>query len=356
MANEPSQTMLLTSAQAHQSLQKLYQNWLVLQSSTATIWEQPDFNLSLLPTLPEDQGVLRQHVADYRADVSKQILDVYQTFITLGSLFEHYGQNLVGLARKLDNGDAASLKPFDDILSALERDATSPNASVPSSIYNRINGVKNALDLFYNEKTEDDNARFQTALKEAKYFGPIEKLKAEITSLQEQITAANDEIAQGATSEIPEALEFGFSMGEAVTAELPAGIVAVNVAIKISTAAQKGSKSAQEWKERYDKLNQLTEKYVNTLIELAGDEQQMAVLETLAAQVGTFSTKLTTARNHLSSLTSALSTLKDNFGELIEMDASPSAKYFENQISTAVEFWSKLGKDCQKYLASARSA
>jgi hypothetical protein len=352
---------LLTLEGITAQLQDLYSDWLLLRGSTATIQQQPDFSLSLLPTLPEDQAVVRQHVSDYQTDESGELLSVFQSFITMGEQFQNFGAALLPLARTLDGGQSgepayvAARSQFDAALAQLQTVCASEDPDHPSSVYNQVAAVKAAFDAFYDEKVEDDVVRFQTALKEAKYSGNIDKLKADLTSLQSQIDEVNGEIAQGATSEIPEALEFGMSLGEAATAELPVGMIVVNVAVQVSSEAQSASKFSQEWEARYQKLDQLTSRYVSELEELESDEQQMAVLQTLADQVGSLGATVTDVRGKLAAATASFASLRLGFEELGDMDAPTDSTYFEDQVSQGVQFWAGVAQACTRYLANARS-
>jgi|GEM_PF-3402920 len=355
---DPTASSLLTAEAVPAQLQLVFSSFLGLQTSAAAIEAQPTFDLSLVPTLPEDQALLLQHLQDYRDQLSDQILSVMQAAITAGEQVADFSAKLLPMALSLDAGDPRQpayselLTEFDALLLELQNLLTSAE---PGSFYGAVYAVQQEVDLFYNEKTEDDQTRFQTTLTEAASSHKIADLIAKLAALQQQINATDNAIAQGATSALLEVAEFAFAIGSVLTGDIASLEVAVNVAIAVSDEAQKASGDEQQWKDLYDQLDQQIDAYVQATEALIDDEQQYAALQTIAGQAAVFAVSLQTIDTALQATCAALTELANGFGQLRATDQPPTATYFADQISGATQFWASMQQAGQRFLSAAQN-
>src|SRR4051812_30236032 len=162
---------LLVVSDLETSLQQLLASWTVLSAGGLTIQEQPDFSLTVLPTLPEDQALLRRHVTDFQTGLglSSGILNCFQVVTSIADLIGSVARSLATIAGRLDSGPAgdpsysADLTTFRAVLAAVEAATTSTNPN-DQAMVQTIQGVAAALALHYDAKTEDDVVRMDTDL------------------------------------------------------------------------------------------------------------------------------------------------------------------------------------------------
>src|ERR1039458_5081568 len=161
-----------------QPLEALLASFLVVAARSRTIEMQPDLTLSLLATLPEDQALLRQHVEFFRSSDTRGggILAGLQAVRTIAELMQHSAQDLLPLARRLDNGPAsgssyqADLTQFRSALNALSTPTTALDPGSGSAAL-QLQVAQAALSGFLNGQMADDLTRFLTAVKEANFAG-----------------------------------------------------------------------------------------------------------------------------------------------------------------------------------------
>ena len=353
-----AEASLLVAPAIPDQLHSLYTNFLLLQASVVVIETQPTFDLSLVQTLPQDQALLLTHIHDYRNGLAAQLLAVFQSFVTLGEKMGHFGSQLLDLAGQLDAVgpglplDGPVLTQFDKLLLYLQNTITAPDASSGSTYY-AVRQTQQAASDFYNYKTEIDQANFAATVQAVATSGPIKQLIAQLASLQGQINSMNATIAKGATDQILEVIGFAFAIGAAAMGDVAALPIAVNVAIAVSDEAQSASGHAAEWKANYEQLHSLIANYVATAEALISDEQQYAVLQTLAGQSTGFAQHLTAANTALQGVTGALSTLANGFGLLRATDVAPSTDYFTGQVQASLDFWAGVGQSCTTWLTAA---
>ncbi|MEM1324001.1 MAG: HBL/NHE enterotoxin family protein [Bacteroidota bacterium] len=341
----------------------MFANWTVTRSSVGIIQRQPDFGLSLLPTLPDDQANLRQHANDYEVDISGQLQSIYQIFISANRQFQNMGAPLLEMAKALDassdySSDSykAQKEQFNAILGELQRVISIADNS--SSTLSAITNVHADLNAFYNEKIETDQTTFAEDYTTAKgkYAKDVEALETKLDNLQGEIDDYNSQMAQGAISQIPASIAFGVSIGQAAKSATSSGAMVINMGVKIAKFALDEINFAEQYDELNDNLNSAIESYGETITALEDEEEEMSILKTLANQVATFSTKITTGVAYLASIVEELTQLKDEFGILIERNSPETDSYFEDQIQGAMTYWASLASDCQKYLESAVSS
>jgi len=356
-APTPAPASLLVAPAVPDLLRQLYANFLLLQGDAAVVESQPTFDLALVQTLPQDQALLLAHAQDYHRDLAGQLLEVLHAFVTLGSQVGNLGRQLLPLAQTLDAAppagpDPAVLARFRALLTQVQALATSP-APDAASTYRLVQQAQQASQDFYATKLETDQANFAATLQAVVTDGVLAQRVQQLASLQTQLDAANQTMAKGATDQVVEALGFGFALGAVAVGTIAALPVVIGVALAVSAEAQSASGHAQQWQQNYDNLNKLLAQYVALATALASEQQQYAVLQTLASQATAFGQHVGAAAAAAQGLTQALHTLADGFGLLLAYTAAPSAGFFTGQVMAAIKFWGDVQADCQTWLAAA---
>lgn len=346
-------TILLVPDGVREHLQRIYSAYLRLQACAATIAAQPQFDLTLLPTLAEDQEVLTGHVTQYRDNISASLLDVFDSARSGGDAAVEFGSAMLPAAAIMDQGPGTegfdnAVTTFRSLLWQLDRRLLGPADSLAA----RLAADNGAVSEFHNVIVDDDS-RFKRAVEIVNISAPIQRLISQLEQSQAQIDDINSDIASSATSEIPSVLGFAMSIGEAVTAELSLGIMVVNMAIAVSQQSQEAEGQQHLWEQRYNELQQATAQYARTVENLENDRLQVAVLQTIAGQCMILRDSLEAALTALTALRDAIAQLRIGFDELATLELSPQPGYFTDQTQSAIDFWSTLRESCTSYLSAA---
>lgn len=347
---------LLVAPAVPDQLRQLYANFLLLQGDVVLIESQPTFDLRLVQTLPQDQALLLAHAQDYHTALADQVLEVLQAFVTLGSQVSNLGRQLLPLAQALDalpsSPDPAVLARFRALLEQLQTLATG-TAPDSASTYLLVQQGQRAAQDFGATKLEVDQANFTATLQAVITTGVLTQLVQQLASLQTQLDTANQNMAKGATDQVVDALGFTFSLGAVAVGTIAALPVAIGVAVAVTSEAQAASGHAKQWQQDYDNLNSLLGQYMAVATALASEQQQYAVLQTLASQATAFGQHMAAAGTALQGMTQALQSLASGFGQLLAFTESPSEGYFTGQVMAAIKFWGDVQADCQTWLAAA---
>lgn len=347
---------LLVAPAVPDLLRQFYANFLLLQGDVVLIESQPTFDLRLVQTLPQDQALLLAHAQDYHTALADQVLEVLQAFVTLGSQVSNLGRQLLPLAQALDatpsSPDPTVLARFRALLEQLQTMATG-TAPDSASTYLLVQQGQRATQDFYATKLEVDQANFTATLQAVITTGVLTQLVQQLASLQTQLDTANQNMAKGATDQVVDALGFTFSLGAVAAGTIAALPVAIGVAVAVTSEAQAASGHAKQWQQDYDNLNNLLGQYMAVATALASEQQQFAVLQTLASQATAFGQHMAAAGQALDGLTHALQGLANGFGQLLAFTESPSEGYLTGQVMAAIKFWGDVQADCQTWLAAA---
>jgi hypothetical protein len=344
-------------------LQELLADYAVLAQNGSTILAQPDLTLSLLPTLPEDQALLRQHVSLFRdsATLAGGILGCIQAVSTIANAVQNTAQGLLPTAQRLDLGEsgdasyASDLTSFRAVLAELSTRTTSLDPDAHAAAL-ALSNAGTALDGFAQNQIADDVTRFRTAQEQAKFSGNIDRLKLQIGSLQSQIGGLDSDIAKGATTQIVPALMFGFSIGKEIASALTdPGELVLNVGFAIKEEIGKANEFAEEMQKKNDDLNTLIGQYRNLVEALLADEQEMSVLLTIAGHGVTYKDSVVRAASGVKVLLGQVQLLHNGIELLRNVDTSDSPNFFTGQLNDAINAWKSVAELCGQDLTLARS-
>ena len=307
---------------------------------------QPDFSLSLLPTLPGDQAVLRQHVSEYDSSMllGGGLLSAFQEARSAAGHIVNMAKSLEPVALRLDAGPDANpdfkedLETFQSAMQELSRITTSldPNdRSAAQAIFQ----VRAALDDYRIDRIDEDVARFRTGVQQAKYSGTIEALEAQIAGLVKEMNDLNAEIAEGATSQIPSALAFGFSIGKAAATSAVDGKLIVGIAFAIKGEVEKADAFEKQFMAKNATLHSKIEAYKGLIEALIGDQQQMAVLLTITEHVAIYGKNLSAAIAGVDAVLASFGKLKNGFTRLSLIDGPQAPEFFTHQMHDTVASW-----------------
>jgi hypothetical protein len=344
-------------------LQSLLAAYATLSANGATVLAQPDLTLSLLPTLPEDQAVLREHVSLFADSetLSGGILGSFQAVVTIANSVTNTARGLLPVAQRLDQGSTgdasytSDLTAFRAVLTQLSSrttalDPDSHSAALP------LSNAGTALAGFVQNQITDDMTRFQTAQEQAQYSGNIDRLKLQISSLQTQIAGLNSDIAAGATTQIVPALEFGFSIGkEIASAMTDPGELVLSVGFAIKDEVDKANEFAAEMQKKNDDLDALIGQYRDLVEALLTDEQEMAVLLSIAGHCTTYRDSINAAAGFVQVILGQIQLLHNGIELLTTVDASDSPNFFTGQLNAAMTAWQAIAVLCGQDLQLARS-
>ena len=360
-AQAPALALVVKDVQP--ALQSMLTGFEMMALHGPIIEQQPDFSLSLLPTLPEDQALLRQHVADYESKVglASGVLNCFQGVRSTASHVLNMARVLEPVTARLDKGPdlnrtyAADLERFQAAMEELSRVTTSLNPN-DDSIAAQVAKVQHDLTAFRNSQIEDDVVRFKTGVKEAKYSGQIDTLKSQIANLLGEMNDLNQDIASGATSQIPQALAFGFAVGKTIATSTATGKLVVGVAFAIYDEIEKANAFSKEVKAKNEALRGKIEQYRGLIGALLGDEQQMAVLLTIATHAEIYAENLEAVTKSVADLLQAYASLRRGFEGLALVDVPPRAGFFSAQLQAAQAFWTEVETTTGQALQLARSS
>lgn len=342
-------------------LGELSSSWLVIAANCLAIEKQPDFTLSLIATLPEDQAVFRQHIRDYQfgPNLSAGILNCYQMTMTIANKVQNTMALLLPLAKRLDRGRKnnsryeADLNTFRSVLTNLETDTTSLDPNDHSALLGMY-AVHEDLKRYFGGKIEDDIVRIETIVKHAKYIGDIAALRQQIGEVQGQIDGINKWVANLAIRLIPEALKFGFVIGKAAAADASTGTIILNIGFKVIEEAGKDYKFIQEIKKKDKELDAKIQEYRNLVVKLAGEEQEMSILLTIAGHGKKLGSNLKISIGDVATLIENIRALRSGIQRLKMVDAPLTRDYFVNQLRSAGGFWAVIAEECQNILSLSR--
>jgi hypothetical protein len=344
-------------------VQSLLAQFAVQSARAAVIMAQPDLDLTILPTLPSDQALLRQHVNQFRNSMSLSggITAALQAIVTISYQFVNASEGLLGVAGTLDSGTYGtesydkSLAAFRLTLGELSTVTTSLNPDSGSAAL-AISGAYAAIEAFVTTQIADDTTRFETAVKQAKYSGNLAALELQISALRKQMAAVNNDIAEGAAAQIGPALNFGFAISQTLaSASTDPGQLILVGAFMLKDAIEKGNPFVEEMNQRNQNLNALIVQYRNLVEDLAEAEQEMSALLTISAQCATFGASLSAAADALSIILGQLQLLKYSIAALTAIDSSTIPGFFTWQLNQAIEAWRAMADDCTSLLALART-
>jgi hypothetical protein len=247
------------------------------------------------------------------------------------------------------------LTAFQTVLGELATRTTSldPDLNSPALI---LENTATALSGFLQNQINDDQTRFQTAEEQAKFSGNIDRLKLQIDALQGQISGLNVDIAKGATTQIVEALTFGFSIGKEIASAITdPGELVLNVGFAIKEEVGKIDDFVKEMQQKNDDLNGLIGQYRQLVQALLADEQEMSVLLTIAGHCTTFHDRIEAAANSLQTLLGQVQLLHNGIELLSTVDEADVAGFFTGQLNDAMTAWKNVADTCGQDLTLART-
>ncbi|MGJ3265268.1 MAG: hypothetical protein ACFE0R_18760 [Salinarimonas sp.] len=333
----------------------------VLSANARLILGQPDLSLTILPTLPEDQALLRLHVEEYQRgdDLSAGILATLQALVTIAEQVQNLGGALLPTARTLDTSDpsspdyAESLATWRSVLSTLSRATTSLDPDSHSTALT-VSANVDALAAFLQNQIADDAARFAAAVRQAAQSNDIRSLSLQISALQGQIDDIDQEIAKGATTEIVPALKFGFSIAKTAFTATEFGPLALAVGFDIKDEVGEITEFGKEMEARNQELDDLIVQYETLVASLIDEVQQMAVLLTIQGDLTVFASNLREARDVAQRLLGATQLLGQGIAILEAVDVPPGPAWFEEQLDAGIEAWGRIAQLCEAQLRLAR--
>lgn len=346
-----------------EQVQTLAAQFAVQSARAAVILAQPDLGLSIVSTLPSDQALLRQHVNQFcnSMALSGGMMAALQAVVTISNQFVNTGDALVPVARALDAGTPgtasydSSLSNFRDQLAQLSAVTTSLNPDLGSPAL-AIKEAQTALESFVNAQIGDDIARFETAVKQAKFSGNLADLELKVDALRTQMGSVNNSIAHGAAAQVDAALKYGFSLSETlVSASTNPGELVLVGAFVLANAVEKGNAFVEEIDQWNDTLNGLIAEYRDLIESLVETEQEMSVLLTIAAQCQTFGASVSVAVEALRNMLLQLALLDDGIDALTTIDSSDQPGFFTGQINQAISAWQAMADNCTSLLTLART-
>lgn len=317
---------------------------------------QGKFSLDLLATLPTNQAVLRQHIFDFDKDISVNMLDVFQKFISVGNLINNFSPFLSSVAKKLDSLNPSSeeyqneKETFDRMIGAIQAAFTEESSS--SSAFNYLKNISKVITDYYNEKIEDDVSTFDEDLKigTQKYDHDVSSLTSQINALQKKLNEDNEQLAGGAVSQIPQVVSFGWSIGSLFESPTSKGSMGINIAMAITDEVLKDIEFEQQYETLNNSINSTITEYKNAIDLLADEKQEIVILQTLSNQVDIFGQHIQNSSKNLISITSSMQDLNDAFEYVLSLDVPPSNDYFESLISEMNIFWRSVLNDSEKYI------
>ncbi|MFN3686163.1 hypothetical protein [Salinarimonas sp.] len=352
----------LVACGVEDALRRLLTAFTMLGANGAGILQQPDLSLKVLPTLPEDQALVRGHVRLYADDTSLSggILACMQAVATIANQIVAMCRGLLPAAATLDDAsadDAArrqALAQFQAGITELRRVTTSLDADSHSAAL-PIAACATALSGFLQNQIADDAARFAAAKEQAAKAGPLDAIEAQIDALQTHIDQLCGEIAAGATSQIPQALAFGFTIGKAVATATTAGPLVVAVLFSIKDEVGTASKFADEMRRKNAELDDYIAQYEALIVSQMAVEQELAVLATIAGGSAVFRDNLAAARDVVGLLMGDIRLLSNGMLYLSSVETGLGAGWFTAQLNEAVAAWTAIGDTVTQQLALARS-
>lgn len=345
-----AQRALLVARGVAPAAQSLAAAYCVLAADARLILQQPDLSLTILPTLPEDQALVRLHVHEYQSepDLAAGILATFQSLATIGRQVVNMAGALLPTAAVLDTADPASaeygqaLATWRSTLAALSQATTSLDPDKHSAAL-PISACHDALAAFLRNQIADDVARFDTAVKSASQSGDIRSLALQITALQSQIDGLDQEIAKGATKDIVAAVKFGFTITSAVATATEAGPLLLDVGFALKDEAGKVSALGEQMQETNDELDGLIAEYEALITSLIDTAQEMAVLLTIQGDLGIFSGNLADARDAIEVVLGTTQQLAQGLARLEAVDVGYGPDWFTSQLRAGIAAWEAIG-------------
>lgn len=350
----------LTAPGLEDALTRLLTAHLALLADGRVVTEQPQLQLGVLPTLPEDQALVATHVARYRDHLGAHVLDVFDAADEIASLVAGMLPALRTNAAVLDGGSpgtpayTAALTAFRDQLSALAAAATSldPNGSTPAV---SVADCAAALESFLDNEIANDATRFATAVQEIGEAHDITTLQTQISSLQTQIGGLDHDIAKGATSQIGPALQFGFDIGKTFATSTSSGSLLLGVAMTIRDEAKSGNTFAAQMRAKNAQVSSLITQLGALIAALDETREEIACVLTIAGRSQSFGSRLTDAHRAVGLVATQIALLARGIAYLQTVDQAPSAGWFTAQIDAAGTAWAAVSSAVANDLTFARS-
>lgn len=344
------------------ALAQLATSFAVLGANAQMILQQPDLTLAVLPTLPEDQALVRQHATLYLNDpgLSGGIMATFQAILTIGNQIRNVAEGLLPAAKTLDTASsssaeyAAALSQLRSGLNALQTATTALGPDTHSAAL-PVQACSTALAAFLRNQIADDAARFAEAEKQASQSGVLEQIRAKIAALQTHIDQLCNDIAAGATSQIIPALKFGFTIGKTIATATEAGPLALAVGFAIKDEIGEASKFADEMRKKNAELDDYIGQYEALIVSQIAAEQELSVLLTIAGHSGVFRDNLARASDAVTLVLGDIALLSNGILFLGTVDEGLGPNWFTGQLQAAIDAWGTLGEGVQQQLLLARS-
>jgi non-hemolytic enterotoxin A len=305
--------------------------FLRLNAAAQAVLAQRDVALRLIPTLPQTQALARAHLTDWIEDYETDLL---QAIIDVGGFANEYAdfdKEFASLAAGVDAGNANDrqelLAGLADLRATLQK------------IRGQLAAQKDQIEAFRN-LIADDETRFASDAEsvERTYTGPggqLAALKKEIADLQARLDEDNATIAEGATEAIPGILIT--AVGVAIDyADTDVGQVVVDAGLDMVKGAIAKSDQAEA------DFTTTIANYKARLIELKADDLDLAVFQTVKAQVAKASTLGAQVYDAMGQMDAAWIDVDNGFDVMVqtlkEQDA-PAAGELERQFTAGKGFW-----------------
>jgi hypothetical protein len=343
-------------------LQRLTAAFAVLAANSALIEQQPDLSLAVLPTLPEDQALVRSHVGLYQSStmLSGGIMACFQAVATIAHAVQNMAHGLLPVAAKIDAHPAETpehdeaIAGFRSALQALGRSTISLDPDTRSAALKVRQGT-DALAAFLQNQIADDATRFEEAKVQAAKAGTIDRLQLQIDALMSQMDGLNRDIAAGATSQIIPAMAFGFKIGKAIATETETGALLVSVGFAIKDEIDEANAFAKMMRAKNAELNGLIDQYRSLVEQQISAQQEIATVLTIAGHSAVFRDNLEEARQAAAQVLGQLMMLHNGLEYLATVDAGDAPNYFTDQLQAAIAGWAAIGETVEHDLAFTRA-
>ncbi|MCD9166205.1 HBL/NHE enterotoxin family protein [Streptomyces albireticuli] len=235
---------------------EIFSVWHLLSAASTVVQSQAPLDLSLIPTLKDNQALARDHSGKWRDTYQQQLMQPLTDIKSYSNSVAAFLPQLDQLAADIKKGDKSARKKFDEALGELSKGVETREKSLKNSI-DRVNDFKNLVD--------DDNTRFESSAEEMskKYTGDkgeIEKIRVKLSGLEETLKGLNEEISKGLTDAIPAAIVTGVEIALAFEG-LPEGKAVIDAVLGFTKDAKAADLSAmwKDAKELYGKAMEIKE-------------------------------------------------------------------------------------------------
>lgn len=326
------------------------------------ITAQPDVSMRLIETLPEDLALLRTHVAGYFDSdaLAGGVLAAMEAVRTMAEAVTDLAAELTPIAQRLDSADSGSqrgtdLATFREALDSLRTRVTALDPDGHSAAL-PLARAQAALADFAAGPLADDLTRLTTAARAVQDADVMHRLKSRIDDLQDTIDDLNEEVAQGATSQILNSIFFGLAIGgAAMSAESDPAAAVLGVAFAIKDEAEGASGFAAEMKQKNSDIDAAIGQYRELLEDLAAEEKEMAVLLTVSGHGERFTTGVQAAGQAVAGLLAQVRRLGDGIDDLSLLDSgSGRSDFYSRELSAAAASWTSVAQACTDQLTFVR--